>query len=602
MTGLDCPMQTKALHLFWHKAELRLVEQQAPEAPVFAVSRPTLFGGREEFLLQYPARLEPPTERDIARHRFTVRHGKKRRSFQAPDAATFEAWLSALEQALEPKAEPDHSPTPSSTSSNATTAVSSQGKMSTSGSTTSSRGKMDTAGCNMSSQRSNVSSQRSNVSATRAPPLRLTLEWPCFTRDPNNFKLIWLHRPAWAVPSPAKADKEADVGEQDASTAEFEEEGGDGVTDGIEFGEEALQGVSETDEEEERDNDVLSVFTDEEAPEEGSHEFVDVETDTVSAEEEFDYCDLETITDDEGSMPTTAIATSPVNASKFEELVDMVPRKADGSKNVESTAIPEGVAVAKAESPRLVGTASADSHGVVEAVLETLVDAVVKHSSIDEAACVGPDAGVEPPEGEEAAKALVPAVSRPRIDGVEAFDELTANEGEVNDAEASERTAPESLVAEVSSPENSKEGIFAVEGVVSPATPRSSKKRSVVKSSKRSASIASKFKWVPLDPTNSSLIWVQGSADADTKSAPRSNPRRKTSRKWSPVDPSNSRLIWVQRVEAAARVESRYKATSSSRKWVPLEPDNSKYIWIRRQPSSGASSVGRHAKQQQRRN
>lgn len=264
---------------------------------------------------------------------------------------------------------------------------------------------------------------------------------------------------------------------------------------------------------------MLSVFTDEEAPEEGSHEFVDVETDTVSAEEEFDYCDLETITDDEGSMPTTAIATSPVNASKFEELVDMVPRKADGSKNVESTAIPEGVAVAKAESPRLVGTASADSHGVVEAVLETLVDAVVKHSSIDEAACVGPDAGVEPPEGEEAAKALVPAVSRPRIDGVEAFDELTANEGEVNDAEASERTAPESLVAEVSSPENSKEGIFAVEGVVSPATPRSSKKRSVVKSSKRSASIASKFKWVPLDPTNSSLIWVQGSADADTKSA-----------------------------------------------------------------------------------
>lgn len=86
------------------------MEQQAPEAPVFAVSRPTLFGGREEFLLQYPARLEPPTERDIARHRFTVRHGKKRRSFQAPDAATFEAWLSALEQALEPKAEPDHSP------------------------------------------------------------------------------------------------------------------------------------------------------------------------------------------------------------------------------------------------------------------------------------------------------------------------------------------------------------------------------------------------------------------------------------------------------------------------------------------------------------
>lgn len=116
--------------------------------------------------------------------------------------------------------------------------------MSTSGSTTSSRGKMDTAGCNAGSQRSNVSSQRSNVSATRAPPLRLTLEWPCFTRDPNNFKLIWLHRPAWAVPSPAKADKEADVGEQDASTAEFEEEGGDGVTDGIEFGEEALQGVS----------------------------------------------------------------------------------------------------------------------------------------------------------------------------------------------------------------------------------------------------------------------------------------------------------------------------------------------------------------------
>ncbi|KAG6591021.1 Pleckstrin homology-like domain [Phytophthora cinnamomi] len=328
-------MQTKALHLFWHKAELRLVEQPAPEAPVFAMSRPSLLGGREEFLLQYPARLEPLTEREIARHRFTVRHGKKRRSFQAPDAATFETWLSALEQALESKPEPEHTPTPSSTSSNATTAVSSQGKTSSPRSTgtyESSRDGRITAGSNVSSQRSNISS---HASTARAPPLRLTLERPCFTRDPRNLKLIWLHRPAWTTPSAANANADVAENELDVNISvesEFEELA-DGATDDIAFGEEAAQEVSDEDEDQD-DHNVLSVV----AHDEDVDEFLgddtvdgftsdDADTSSAGVVSELNDSERDSINVDESYLATSIIATSPVNTSKFEELTGMAPQK-----------------------------------------------------------------------------------------------------------------------------------------------------------------------------------------------------------------------------------------------------------------------------------
>ncbi|KAE8900138.1 hypothetical protein PF005_g24306 [Phytophthora fragariae] len=611
MTGLDCPMQTKALHLFWHKAELRLVEQPAPEVPVFAMSRPTLFGGREEFLLQYPARLEPPSERDIARHRFTVRHGKKRRSFQAPDAATFETWLSALEQALEPKNEQEHSPTPSSTSSNATTAVSSQGMMSTPGSIgtySSSRGGPTSAG-------SNVSSQCSHTSTARAPPLRLTLERPCFTRDLNNFKLIWLHRPAWII-TPSAEDVE-----NDATTTEITEV----VTDEIELGVEVIQEVSDTEDE---DNDVLSVGVDDDALEGvfskrqpvdnvvlGGVASNDADINTASVEDEFEDCELGAISDDEDFSPPTVIPTSPVNISKFEELADTVFRKAGDTNNVRSSAIGSATAcetVFEADILETVHTGSADSevedvNSEVQAVVETLVSAVVEQCNFDEAARVDSvldlDEDVEP-EGEAAAEALGPAVAKCNADVDEGIarisDVITIIKSEVKDIELNVRASSESLVIKVDqSSEESKEDMSTVGAV----TPRRFKKRSLVKSSKHSATFSTKHKWFPLDPTNSSLIWVRGSAEGDGKTAPRSTSRRsssKSSRKWSPVDPSNTRLVWVQRAEAAARVESRYKATSSSRKWPPLEPDNSRYIWIRRQPSldSSSSRVRRYSKQQ----
>ncbi|CEG37013.1 Pleckstrin homology-like domain [Plasmopara halstedii] len=176
MLELQTPMQTKAFKVFWHKAEVQMVERPNYQAPVVAISQPSLLGGHEEFVLQYPARLEPPTKRNIERHRFTIRHGKKRRIFQAPDAATFHTWLSAIEHALESKNGTEHSMSPDSQNS-----------------TRSLTGK--------------VCSQDSHASRSRFT----TLELSCYTRDRINRKLIRLRRPAATIPSLAeiKADRYA---------------------------------------------------------------------------------------------------------------------------------------------------------------------------------------------------------------------------------------------------------------------------------------------------------------------------------------------------------------------------------------------------------
>lgn len=139
-----------------------MVEQLEHEAPVFAISQSSLLGGHKEILLQYPAQLEPTTTRDIKRHRFTVRHGKKRRSFQAPDAATYHTWLSALKQALEPKSEPS--------------LVYGSAEM---------------------QDRTNSSTYEATCQNSKDSRPRCSIvERPCFKRYSNNWKLIRLHRPA----------------------------------------------------------------------------------------------------------------------------------------------------------------------------------------------------------------------------------------------------------------------------------------------------------------------------------------------------------------------------------------------------------------------
>ncbi|KAF4041515.1 hypothetical protein GN244_ATG06237 [Phytophthora infestans] len=430
MAGLESPMQTKAFNIFWHKADLRLVEKPEPEAPVFAFSRPTLFGGREEFLLQYPARLETPSELDVSRHRFTVRHGKKRRSFRAPDVATFDTWLSALEQALEPKRDSEHRQTPSSAATTATTSTarsngdSSQGRASNAGSAgtrASSRGRISTLA-------SNPNSRRSCNSQPRAPALRLTLERPCFTRDPNNLKLIKLHRPAATI-------AEAEVDDAD-------------------------------------DDEVLDV------------------PDTES--------EIEDEPEDETTDVSEKGAASTIGSKPFTSGDDC-------TDDVE-------IAIVTDDQSDVVGSKEAELE--VKLAIEALVAAVINNTI------------------------QAPGVKAP--------------------------AAP---------------------------TPRSFTMEPAPKSSSRSKTFASKFKWVPLDPNNSCLIWVRRSIETDVNSAPPSNTGRKratSARRWVPVDPTSTRPIWIRRAEhAAVRMESRYKAISDTRKWVPLDPENSRFIWVRHQVASG---------------
>ncbi|KAK1947585.1 hypothetical protein P3T76_001595 [Phytophthora citrophthora] len=503
MAGLDCPMQTKAFNLFWHKAELRLVKQTEPEAPVFAMSRPSFFGGHEEFLLQYPARLEPPSERDVSRHRFTVRHGKKRRSFQAPDAATFDSWYSALEQALEPEKESEQINTPKTTSSNATTATSrasmagSFGTNSQDGVSTAGRsGTRASSRARVGSLASSCSSQRSHGSQPRAPALRLTLERPCFTRDKNNLKLIRLHRPDWTSAATI------------AGSDEVEAEADDIL-------------------------DVPDTESDVEEPEE--------EMDEMSEEDSIDTHQSDSLDDDyeevaaDGDASGEDAFAGDLVAAAMETLAVAVI--ADTFSNEKERA---GIALTKSEVDCI--------EPEVEAAVEALIAAVVENSYNIETS-------------------TVEALSSVSVDAIEPEAKST-----------DESSVPPAIKDE---DDTTLEPPNAVAAVAS--TPQSLKKKPTPKSAKRSSA---RRQWVPLDPTSSRLIWVRSSAENEVKSAPRSNPKRKTikpARHWVPMDPSSTRLVWIRRVESAARKESRYKAASSTRKWIPLDPTNSNFIWVRRQ-------------------
>ncbi|KAG1711290.1 hypothetical protein DVH05_008543 [Phytophthora capsici] len=432
------------------------------------MSRPTFFGGHEEFLLQYPARLEPPSERDISRHRFTVRHGRKRRSFQAPDAATFDSWFSALEQALEPEKESEQLYTPKTTSSNATTAPSRASTTSSFG--TNSQGGVSTGTRAGSRARvgSLASSCNSQHSQPRAPALRLTLERPCFTRDKNNLKLIRLHRPDWTsvvtVPGSGEIEAEAD--------------------------------------------DILDV------PES--------DTDVEEPEEE-----MAEMSDDESQQDDS-----------LDDDYD------EGTRDNEAS----------------IGG------DIVAAAMETLAAVVIADTFDNESAEIAAEVDHFEPEVEAAVEALVAAV----IDDNETktVQELLPT---VNAVGITEPVATSTVDDD------------ATLGAVVASAPQSSKKELAPKSATRSST---RRRWVPLDPTSSRLIWVRSTSVNDVKAAPRSNPRRKTTkpaRQWVPVDPSSTRLVWIRRVESATRKESRYKAASNTRKWIPLDPTSSKFIWVRRQ-------------------
>ncbi|GMF45283.1 unnamed protein product [Phytophthora fragariaefolia] len=570
------------------------------------MSRPTLLGGRDEFLLQYPARLEPPTERDIARHRFTVQHGKKRRSFQAPDAVTFKTWLAAIDQALGPKKDEEQllAP-PSSTTSTATTAASSQ--MSAPGSTgadLSSRSRASTVG-------SNVSSQRSHASTARAPPMRLTLERPCFTRDPKNFKLLWLHRPAWMFPSAAHSD-EADCSELDlGAKKELESETEvDYDTDDVEL---AIQTVSDAEDTQSENNGLAS---DESALDGSSTELlVDDIVDgfagdgtlnsSMSVEDVFKDSEQESGSDSGEFVASAAISTSPVNASKFEELADMVTlRKADSSNTVEnaafvSTVVDKPIGAGNSLEllrPRSTSNDAEHIDSEVNAVVAALVSAVLDQNDADTAfyndlVSVNDD-HTDPESTTSSTVETIPQavmesdVKHEDFDGVEPIASPSSSETEESESEVG--IAIESRATAVVQETEDNSQMCNVEPVPASSASRSLKQRSVVQNSKRFATLASGNKWVPLDPTNSRLIWVRSSAEAGGKSVPRSSPRRSgsmSSRKWIAVDPSSTRLMWTRRVEAATRVASRYKAATNTRTWVPLEPDSSRYIWIRPQLS-----------------
>ncbi|KAG7394087.1 hypothetical protein PHYBOEH_005847 [Phytophthora boehmeriae] len=101
------------------------------------------------------------------------------------------------------------------------------------------------------------------------------------------------------------------------------------------------------------------------------------------------------------------------------------------------------------------------------------------------------------------------------------------------------------------------------------------------------------YKWVPLDPYSSRLIWMRRLVLLSGDSSPSPKPSKKRAapaRKWLSVDPSSTRLIWIRRVECTARTNSRHKAAVNARTWVPLDPSSSRPIWVRR----SVVPVGQH--------
>ncbi|KAG7382615.1 hypothetical protein PHYPSEUDO_004695 [Phytophthora pseudosyringae] len=531
MAGLDCPMQAKAFNLFWHKAELRLVEQPEPEAPVFAISRPTLFGGREEFLLQYPARLEPPTARDIARHRFTVRHGKKRRSFQAPDAATFGTWLSALELALEPKKESEHVHTPSTPTSTATTATSSHGRaVSAAGSRgANSQGRASTArsfGSRASSRdrtstlASSSSSQHSHASQPRAPALRLTLERPCFTRDRNNLKLIRLHRP--------------------------------GAT------------IADTNTKAEAEDDVLDVpDTDTEAEEEPEEEVTDKECSQDEAEVELlDVANgdsLDVVSGDDTEFPATSLAAAVV--------ADSIGRPTDGTRE-------DATAVDECRSDMAYVTTTEDENDgdfelEVAAVVEALVVAVDELNADEEVdlaeALPSPEGDVESirPEVRSAVEALVAAV-------IQAEDDSNI------DVASAMAAAPQSFKNRSTPKSSTRSAAIVAKHKWRPLDPSNSRLiwvrcsaeaavKSAPRSNPRRKAIKPARRWTPIDPSSTRLIWIRRIENAAARIESRYKASSNT-HKWVPLDPDNSRFVWVRRhVVPVGSVATTVGEISSSR-------------------------------------
>jgi hypothetical protein len=582
---------------------------------MFAISRPTLFGGREEFLLQYPARLEPPTKRDLARHRFTVRHGKKRRSFQAPDAATFDAWLSALEKALEPKRGSEHVPTPSTTTSTATTATTSHGRSSNAGSNaTNSVGRVSSAGSSAPK-----STRRRASSAARAPALRLTLERPCFRRDPTNSKLIRLHRPAPTIAGATAAET--------GRAAEAAEAGNNDVEDG---GESAAGNVSETSKDEQPDADDFDNSEEANAAEAGEDVAVNAEEEQASTEDATfeevepqlmrasardsepdvhgDSDDLNALTirlDQQEATSDSPLAgedattfiTADDESPVLPELAVQVSDESVAVQDRSDVALVSGAAVAIA-STVCTNRKGEDTLSEVEAVLEAIVAAVEREERLPRDTSGGETAGVDP-EVKATVEALVPAAVESASDSERGLGAATnGSTAGIDRIDSEVRSVIEARVSAVVQAERETRldvsSSQAVAAVLEPSGSRSSTK--ATKSSTRPATLAAKHMWVPLDPTNSRLIWVRYSIEADAKSAPHSNSRGRAivpAKRWLPVDPNSTRLIWIRRVEtAAARKASRYKATSSTRKWVPLDPVNSRLLWVRRQvvPAGGVAT------------
>ncbi|POM77637.1 Hypothetical protein PHPALM_4951 [Phytophthora palmivora] len=504
MTGLDCPMQIKALNLFWHKAELRLVEQPEPEAPVFAISRPTLFGGREEFILQYPARLEPPSERDIARHRFTVRHGKKRRSFQAPDASTFDTWLSALEQVLEPKTETEHFSTPSTTTSNATTATSSQGRATNA---TNSLGRVSTAG----SAGTRVSSRgwanstldsdiNSHSSQPRAPALRLTLERPCFTRDPNNLKLIRLHRPASTITGAEGDEDKLDVIEADPEV-EVEPE----------------VAVTKLTELTDNEDDLLTVE-------------VVPSLMTVASSSDNPVDNYDEVSSD----------VEPLVGEYFEfgdECVFRIDEEINSEVITGNGALVDALA---SEQTCLDDDNDIAITGKIDSEVKEWSAAVVETNAISTATCTESTESIDP-EVASSHEACVGTCS--------------SNQTLV----ASTTTRSTTLKTKHNwvplDPNNSK--LIWVRCSVAAdvkSASRSNSKRKPIKPVRR---------WVPLDPSSTRLLWIRRVDHAAARIESRYKATSST-RKWAPLDPENSKFIWVQRSVAPVDGVAIPKADSSS--------------------------------------
>ncbi|TDH68509.1 hypothetical protein CCR75_003749 [Bremia lactucae] len=189
------------------------MEQSESEAPVFAITRPKLFGGCERFLLQNPSQLEPPTEKSIARHRFTVRHGKKRRVFQAPDNVTFNAWLSALEQALEPKKKSEHVRMQSPNTRVSYIAI-----------RTHSHSGMTSPGRLSPKTKMKRRGHGKKTCQVRPYTQARFFERSGFRRDPTNYKIVKLHRPAATCSRIAMSKVEAPISDSEMkSESELEE-------------------------------------------------------------------------------------------------------------------------------------------------------------------------------------------------------------------------------------------------------------------------------------------------------------------------------------------------------------------------------------------